>query len=127
MRVLWMFVFIVSTVFVAASTISQNTPDSGQGRNNLGSSETNTQKSPSYKRLILKDGSYQPISKYRIDGKLVHYFSAERHEWEEVPYSLVDWISTEKYENDTSSERLARMAKAAEDDAREQRKEEDRT
>jgi hypothetical protein len=54
------------------------------------------------KRLILKDGSYQMVSKYEIQGDRVHYFSVERLEWEDLPTSLVDWDATKKYEEDLS-------------------------
>ena len=58
------------------------------------------------KRLIVKDGSYQSVVKYEVQGNRVHYLSAERYEWEDIPSSLIDWDATRKYEADLSSGKL---------------------
>lgn len=50
------------------------------------------------KRIVLKDGSYQMVLKYEVQGDRLHYLSAERYEWEDLPASLVDWDATKKYE-----------------------------
>ena len=49
------------------------------------------------KRLILKDGGYQAIKEYKIEGDRVHYYSAERFIWEDIPKDFVDWDATNKY------------------------------
>src|SRR5580693_7682882 len=51
-------------------------------------------------RLILKDGTYQVVTKYQKVGDRVRYFSAERGQWEEIPENLVDWAATQKYAQD---------------------------
>lgn len=51
-------------------------------------------------RLILKDGSFQPVRQYEIVGDRVRYLSQDRGEWEEMPADLVDWEATRKWERD---------------------------
>lgn len=71
------------------------------------------------KRLILKDGSYQPVSKIEVHGDRVRYLSGERFEWEEVPCSLIDWKATEQYARE-GGDAGRRNAEATEIDAEEQ-------
>lgn len=50
-------------------------------------------------RLILKDGTYQIVRQYQVAGDRVRYLSLERGgDWEELPYDLVDWNATRKWE-----------------------------
>ncbi len=75
------------------------------------------------KRIILKDGSFQPVMKYEIQGDRVHYFSADRYEWEDIPSSLVDWEATKKYEADFSGGKLRVHVETAEDRAEREKEE----
>jgi hypothetical protein len=54
---------------------------------------------PHRTRLILKDGSYQLVMSYQVKGKIVSYMSAERGGTEEIPYDLIDWDATHKWEH----------------------------
>lgn len=49
-------------------------------------------------RLFLKDGSFQIVLSYRVQGNLVVYRSAERGgEQEEIPLNLVDLVKTKSW------------------------------
>ena len=47
-------------------------------------------------KLFLKDGTYQLVSSYEVQGDRVRYYSVERSAWEEIPLSLVDLETTKR-------------------------------
>lgn len=73
-----------------------------------------------FQRLILRDGTYQLVSKYQRIGDRVRYTSAERGDAvEEVPASLVDFAATAKWakEHMTGTPRNEKLEEAAAVDA----------
>ena len=45
---------------------------------------------------MLKDGSFQLVREYAVQGDRVRYYSLDRSQWEEIPSDLVDWDATGK-------------------------------
>jgi hypothetical protein len=71
------------------------------------------------KRLVLKDGSYQAVREWKVQGDRVHFYSIERSEWEDIPNELIDWNATNKYNADLASNTTPRSTDIKEADAEE--------
>jgi hypothetical protein len=67
-------------------------------------------------KLCMKDGSYQMVSSYEVQGDRVRYYSVERSEWEEVPTSLVDFDATKRAQEETKAAEKKRDEEAKEID-----------
>ena len=67
---------------------------------------------PRGKKLVLKDGSFQPVREYRIEGDRVRYYSLDSSQWEQMPEALVDWEATKKIEEQEARRDAAVVAKA---------------
>lgn len=77
------------------------------------------------KRLILIDGSYQIVTTWEIQGDRVHYYSAERNEWEDVPISMVNWKATNQYQADSDAGKNSPKALALEKELEAERQEQE--
>jgi hypothetical protein len=45
---------------------------------------------------MLKDGTFQLVREYQVEGDRVRYYSVDGGQWEEIPNALVDWEATKK-------------------------------
>jgi hypothetical protein len=67
-------------------------------------------------KLYLKDGGFQLVREYKVDGDRVQYYSVERSDWEEMPVDLVDLKRTNA-EASARKETLDKQAQDAADEA----------
>jgi len=65
-------------------------------------------------KLFLKDGTYQLVNSYEIQGDRVRYYSVERSAWEKVPLGLVDFEATERAQREEKVEQQRQLEEARE-------------
>ena len=65
-------------------------------------------------KLCMKDGTFQIVSSYEVQGDRVRYFSVERGEWEEVPTHLVDFDATKRAVEETQAAHQKQIEEAKE-------------
>jgi len=66
---------------------------------------------PRGKKLVLKDGSFQLVREYQIQGDRVRYYSLDSGSWEFIPTNLIDWDATKKLETEETQRDAAIIAK----------------
>jgi len=72
---------------------------------------------PRGKKLILKDGRFQLVREYRVEGDRIRYYSPDSGQWEEMPAALVDWDATHKLEAEEAKRDAAVLENAHATDA----------
>ena len=87
---------LTSSASRSSSTHSSSSPQSNQS--SAASGPASAAPLPRGKKLMLKDGSFQLVREYRVEGDRVRYYSIEQAQWDEMPESLVDWDATHKIE-----------------------------
>ncbi len=88
------------SVFAPARQRTPDSPPSGSASQSPTAiqSASSTAPLPRGKKLMLRDGSFQLVREYHVDGDRVRYYSIDQSQWEEMPESLVDWDATHKIE-----------------------------
>ena len=69
-------------------------------------------------KLYLRDGSYQLVREYQVEGERIRFYATDRNEWEEMPLDLVDLKKTQaEVKAREDEDRANAAANAAEDKA----------
>ena len=68
-------------------------------------------------KLYMKDGNYQLVREYQVEGDRVKFYSLERGDWEEMPVALIDLKRTQG-ESQAKQQKIEKQAKEiSEEDA----------
>ena len=92
----------LALLFLAASVSSSG----AQAPSNASSTPSQGNQSPAVAtpvpsrgiRLMLKDGSFELVREYHVEGDRVRYYNLDSSQWEVMPAALVDWDATKKAE-----------------------------
>ena len=103
--------------FGSASAQQQNSPNSPSVQQPssaapAASPQTPAPAIPRGKKLMLKDGTFQLVREYHVEGDRVRYYSIDQRDWDEIPESLVDWDATRKMEIGEAKKNLDLVAEA---------------
>jgi hypothetical protein len=110
----------LSSAFVPAGATQQassNSPAIPQSSGTPASQPASHATVPRGKKLMLKDGTFQLVREYHVEGDRVRYYSIDERDWEEIPEPLVDWDATRKIEIGEAKRNLDLVAEARKTDS----------
>jgi hypothetical protein len=67
-------------------------------------------------KLMLKDGSFELVREYLVEGDRVRYYNLDSSQWEVMPTALVDWDATKKVAAQDAQHESAILAKVEKQD-----------
>jgi hypothetical protein len=121
LRIGTLFLLGLSPIWLAQGVKGQSSPGSSQSsllfsqssaaQSKPEASQTTAPALPRGKKLLLKDGNFQLVREYKIDGDRVRYYSLDSSQWEEMPAALVDWDATKNAEAEDARRDAAVVAK----------------
>lgn len=88
-----------------------NSPPAASSSSGQSSGAAATPALPRGKKLMLKDGNFQLVREYKVEGDRVRYYSIDSSSWEAMPADLVDWDATKKAEAEEAQRDAALAAK----------------
>jgi hypothetical protein len=99
--------------FTASASQSPSTAQSGtpSSPDQSSSAAAKAARLPRGKKLMLKDGTFQLVREYHVEGDRVRYYSIEQSQWDEMPESLVDWNATNAVEGEEAKRDAEVVAK----------------
>jgi hypothetical protein len=104
--------FLVSLIGVAISSGPSAKQAPNSSPQNAPKASASQAELPRGKKLMLKDGSFQLVREYQINGDRVRYYSIDSGQWDEMPADLVDWDKTKKVADDEAARDATFVAKA---------------
>jgi hypothetical protein len=109
-RACWLVLGIVTAV--ALSAVGQSSPSASSTP--LQKNQSGTPASPSSPhpiKLMLKDGSFELVREYHVEGDRIRYYDLDSSQWDQMPAALVDWDATKKVAAEDAQREAAILAK----------------
>lgn len=63
-------------------------------------------------KLYMKDGSYNLVKSYQVQGDKIRFYNIDTSEWEEMPVALVDFDATQKAQEEEASSHEKNLERA---------------